>query len=752
MRRLARNGSQPAMACLGLAAAGFAVTLALHRPAAVVGALSVALAAFAAALQWLAFQDGRDRQRTEADVLSILRAQAVSRAGELGTRGVTDPAPLPVSWQPAPDLAESWDTWPDPAGPGPGPDSGDQDGQVKDPGRPVGAYDGLPRLVELARSRRLVILGAPGAGKTVLLTRLLDSLAQCTEPGARVPVFLPMASWDPAGQEYADWVADQMIRQVPALSRPCVPGGQDWAHELLARQRVIACLDGLDELPPRVQRLAIDKVNASLRDGDCFVMTSRRDDFCQATKPSGVRAPRVRLADVILLQDLDPAAIRRHILRDIGPGQQARRWDSVLDAIAESPRRLPAARALARPLMLSLASAIYIPRTGEGEESAPDPGELCDPERFPEPSDVEDHLLAQYIPAAYRRHAGRAGAPRWTAEQARKFLSYLAARHCSGSGEISLWKLGSRTPPTCGLRYSLTGAEFGMASAIAAVIGLVFGLAVSARAGIGGGLGSGVVFAFGAGIRLTLTDPQAAWSPRTVRARDRGTFLALAFLAGPLTGLLVSFIIWVTVRPVPVTGPAAGLVTGVLTGPAAFVAFSWIFGLRAGLAFGLVTGACDGLLSWLLGGQLGGLPAQVISGLVMGMLAGLLYATRKIPWGMFTAARIWLALRRKLPWQLMLFMEDAHQRGVLRQVGGTFQFCHPELRRVLAKREATASSPSRTQALSIIHRVISRTLRASKARAISRQRSWKTPGGPVTQLSRTKPAHRRSAPGRPTRR
>lgn len=45
-------------------------------------------------------------------------------------------------------------------------------------------------------------------------------------------------------------------------------------------------------------------------------------------------------------------------------------------------------------------------------------------------------------------------------------------------------------------------------------------------------------------------------------------------------------------------------------------------------------------------------------------------------WGRWTVARIHLAGRRRLPGDVMTFLEDAHLLGVLRQVGGVHQFRH----------------------------------------------------------------------------
>ncbi len=57
----------------------------------------------------------------------------------------------------------------------------------------------------------------------------------------------------------------------------------------------------------------------------------------------------------------------------------------------------------------------------------------------------------------------------------------------------------------------------------------------------------------------------------------------------------------------------------------------------------------------------------------------------RAPWLSYTLARSWLAVTGQLPWSLMGFLEDAHQLGVLRQVGTVYQFRHIDLQRHLAR-------------------------------------------------------------------
>lgn len=71
-------------------------------------------------------------------------------------------------------------------------------------------------------------------------------------------------------------------------------------------------------------------------------------------------------------------------------------------------------------------------------------------------------------------------------------------------------------------------------------------------------------------------------------------------------------------------------------------------------------------------------------GLVPAVLTGLAIGIRQAAWGHYTMARCYLALRPRLPYDLMAFLADARDRGVLRQVGAVHQFRHIELQHRLA--------------------------------------------------------------------
>jgi hypothetical protein len=114
----------------------------------------------------------------------------------------------------------------------------------------------------------------------------------------------------------------------------------------------------------------------------------------------------------------------------------------------------------------------------------------------------------------------------------------------------------------------------------------------------------------------------------------------------------------------------------------------WKIVLANALGTGLWIGFGAGLALWIMFGRpstTAGLYLAISAAFGASLAVGLGTATASTAWGAFAIARLWLGASGRLPWRLMNFLADAHtQRGVLRQVGGAYQFRHVQLQQRLA--------------------------------------------------------------------
>ncbi len=170
------------------------------------------------------------------------------------------------------------------------------------------------------------------------------------------------------------------------------------------------------------------------------------------------------------------------------------------------------------------------------------------------------------------------------------------------------------------------------------VIGLVVGLITWRQEGLRDGIGLGVILgalaAWPFGLRDTPEELRAVPSPRNALIRDARAF-RLTSLSSGLASAVAGFF-------------GGGLASIFEIGAKATVSTVVADGLGIGLA----------------------------SGLVIGITFGFYHAASPT----YLISSWWLAMRRKLPWGLMKFLEDAHQKSVLRQNGAVYQFRHEKLR------------------------------------------------------------------------
>lgn len=270
----------------------------LGVPATVVTTLLSGGAPAGVYLGWASYRNSRPDpagKRSLAAVVDDL-AGAIRRQWdeEARVRRLYDPYPLPVSWVPADgSLVDPWDVLVEQAAnAGPGRASAGAGTWAAGPDELEGKGSELSDVLLRVPTGRLVVLGAPGAGKTVLMVRLVRDLLERRVGGGQVPVLVPLASWDPAKQGLREWLTAQLTIDYPALAVQAPPGlgTVPLSAALLDAGLLLPVLDGLDEVPDRSRGQAIAKINAALLPGSQVVVTCRKQEYAEAiSAPGGER-------------------------------------------------------------------------------------------------------------------------------------------------------------------------------------------------------------------------------------------------------------------------------------------------------------------------------------------------------------------------------------------------------------------------------------------------------------------------------
>lgn len=580
---------------------------------------------------------------------------------ELERLRVDRPFPLPVRWRPGPD------------------------------GDIAGTYRGTT-------AGRLVILGEPGGGKTVLALRLAHALLAERQPGAPVPVVFALRTWDPRTTDLDAWLTGALTERYPALGeRRDVPGTA--AQELLDHGHVLPVLDGLDELAPDLRASAVQRLPGT----GPMIVTSTAEAYRTATRTAG----KLHRVTHITVAGVDGDELARYL-----PQAGTAGWAPVVERLAGPEPGAAAARdALRTPLAIALARDVY--RTG-------DPARLLGTAAEGGSAAVERHLVEGFLPAVYgeplrgpQLRLRRTPRP-WHAEddvelavvdRQVRTLARLAGR---SRGVIAWWQLYGAVPR--GFRMLVSGAAY-----LAAVaVGLL--LAKGVHAVTGGGVDPfapggplAAAAAIGAVAAVIGAGHAARGTPGPVRTRLRSR--------GRIRWALVKFLLMFMLGKevlMPLKGFA--LLTGQLDLLALLLALSWGTGLALAGTFalrGFVEAPADlgtvpsapasyaaSRRSLLLtsavvaastvvaiGGVFAIFRPFAVLGLMLAAFATpirLIVAVLDTAYGRFCLiTRPYFALTGRLPWRTVDFLDDALCRGVLRQSGAVYLFRHERLRRAL---------------------------------------------------------------------
>ncbi|WP_158559844.1 NACHT domain-containing NTPase [Prauserella sp. PE36] len=279
-----------------------------------------------------------------------------------------------------------------------------------DSGPDEGSLVSVAHFYRSLRHGRLVVLGEAGAGKTVLVSRLIlglireDADHRQRDKPTPVPVRLSLAGFrhdaeasPEAVRTYLEaWLGEHLSSTFalsPAIAAALVQGG--W---------ILPVLDGLDEMGSAAdglrERAVLDALNlpvgAGLRPVVVTCRTHHYEALVSTADDRRGRFPVLQDATAVIVQPLrteQVAAWLQHRFPDRTAGTVQARWLPVITAMRHQPDG-PVAAALTNPLRLYLAVTVY-------RSSSTNPGELCELTQ----AELDAHLLAHIVPAVTSTHA-----------------------------------------------------------------------------------------------------------------------------------------------------------------------------------------------------------------------------------------------------------------------------------------------------------------------------------------------------------
>ncbi len=176
-------------------------------------------------------------------------------------------------------------------------------------------------------NRELLILGAPGGGKTVLLLQLARELiAQARQDASKaVPVVFNLSSWAAEHKPLAHWLVDELRQkhQVP----------KKVATEWVEGEKLLLLLDGLDEVAEQYRNECVDAINLfrqQYRTVD-LAICSRNEEYDALTSKLDVRG-------AIVLEPLSESIINAYLDRpELASLRQIMASDAELQEMSEVP-------------------------------------------------------------------------------------------------------------------------------------------------------------------------------------------------------------------------------------------------------------------------------------------------------------------------------------------------------------------------------------------------------------------------------
>lgn len=397
----------------------------------------------------------------------------------------------------------------------------------------------------------LLILGAPGTGKTTLLLELaqglLDRAAQ--DQSHPIPVVFNLSSWAVKRQPLASWLVDELHQ------RSDVP--KKLAQRWVDSDEVLPLLDGLDEVDAPHRQACVEAINQFRSDHGLLPIA-----VCSRTADYESSGAKLRLRNAVVVQPLTRSQTEGYLARsaELRPLFVAAKEDSSFAELLETP------------LMLWVAMLAYqnIPVANVRGESV---------------EQARRRLFATFVAAMFRRRSVQC---RYRQVDTLRWLLWLAST--LDRSKQTVFRLENLHPDwllTRGLRPPRSVARISINAICGVIGGLVCGPIVGLVSGVIGGLlrptmSSDVGREFGGGVLVGV-----------LVLGGVGLFAGL--LQGPIWGLLVGLLsAFIEPQPVDMLHFHFSQVRSRLPVAMRSALWVWLIGGLTGLIFALV-----GLIGWL---------------------------------------------------------------------------------------------------------------------------------------------------------
>ncbi|ABW32834.1 NACHT domain-containing protein [Acaryochloris marina] len=500
----------------------------------------------------------------------------------------------------------------------------------------------------IGAGRTLLILGEPGAGKTVTLLKLAESLLARTSKDLSqpLPVVVNLSSWARQRKSIEDWLVQELY-ETYTVSKSL---GKAWIEE----EQLILLLDGLDEVDAQHRNTCVKALNQ-------FIQTHGRTEMvvCSRIRDYEALTEELSLRSAIYVQPLTLQQIDDYLERS---GDSLANLRSMLSQNSEI-------KAFASsPLILSIMSLSY-QDSGWKDFSQPIASDA-----------FHQQLFDTYIQRMFKR---RGTTLKYLQPQSRRWLIWLSQRMVQHSQVVFL--IERLQPNWLQTKPQRTRYQLASGLMVMLVFMLVFGL-------IGGlMLGSylGLIFGSYLALFIGLLPSIVIGFLRDIRTVESLRTSRKVAVNASLLGLIIGLIIGLT------SGLYFGLSFGLIYWLLYWLLYWLISGFRGPevsfqkkfkanqglwmtarntLIFGLFFGLIGGIAFGLIGGFEFWLPIGLIGFSIFGMIGGL-YGGGAACLQHFTL-RFMLYRMGYIPWNYSRFLDYAVERLFLQKVGGGYIFIH----------------------------------------------------------------------------